>query len=298
MSANQEAKKVVVEEIKAKIQNAKSVVLVSAVGLTVAQDTELRREFRKAGVEFKVLKNTLIRRAFNDLGVNDFDADLNGPTTVAFGTDEVSAAKIVMEAVKKCADIAHIQVDIGQAKEKNKYQELYDIYELSQKFYQNNINTELGKKAKEYLKNRQLDESIIKEFGIGLSLNEKDMLTKLLKSKKYDDKTLIRRYGVQSIEVAEAMAEGLYKVTNANICVGVTGFTCADVKEETDGLFYFSIKYTFDDYEFTFLEKYQVDGTRDEIRYKQTDYIFSSIIQSLNKFIELKKINVDSVKYK
>lgn len=97
-----------------------------------------------------------------------------------------------LEAVKKCADIAHIQVDIGQAKEKNKHQELYDIYELSQKFYQNNINTELGKKAKEYLKNRQLDENIIKEFGIGLSLNEKDMLTKLLKSKKYDDKTLIR----------------------------------------------------------------------------------------------------------
>ena len=97
-----------------------------------------------------------------------------------------------LEAVKKCADIAHIHVDIGQAREKNKYQELYDIYELSQKFYQNNINTELGKKAKEYLKNRQLDENIIKEFGIGLSLNEKDMLTKLLKSKKYDDKTLLR----------------------------------------------------------------------------------------------------------
>ena len=101
MSANQEAKKVVVEEIKTKIQNAKSVVLVSASGLTVAQDTEIRREFRKAGVEFKVLKNTLIRRAFNDLGVTDFDADLNGPTTVAFGSDEVSAAKIVMDAVKK-----------------------------------------------------------------------------------------------------------------------------------------------------------------------------------------------------
>ena len=97
-----------------------------------------------------------------------------------------------LEAVKKCADIAHIQVDIGQAREKNKHQELYDIYELSQKFYQNNINTKLGKKAKEYLKNRQLDEEIIKEFGIGLSLNEKDMLTKLLKSKKYDDKTLLR----------------------------------------------------------------------------------------------------------
>ena len=97
-----------------------------------------------------------------------------------------------LEAVKKCADMASISVSIGQAKKINKHQDLYDIYELSQKYYQNNINTEYGKKAKDYLHNRNLDDNVIKEFGIGLSLNEKDMLTKLLKSKKYDDKTLIR----------------------------------------------------------------------------------------------------------
>ena len=97
-----------------------------------------------------------------------------------------------IEAVKKCADMANISINIGQVKEKKKYQELYDIYELSQKFYQNNINTEKGKKAKEYLHNRNLTDDVIKEFEIGLSLNEKDLLTKLLKSKKYDDKTLIR----------------------------------------------------------------------------------------------------------
>lgn len=96
------------------------------------------------------------------------------------------------EALKKCANMAGISVEIGQAKKINKYQDLYDIYSLSQKFYQNNINTEKGKKAKEYLHNRKLDDSVIKEFGIGLSLNEKDVLTKLLKSKDYDDKTLIR----------------------------------------------------------------------------------------------------------
>ncbi len=101
MSANQEAKKLVVEEIKQKIQDSKSVVLVKFTGLTVAEDTELRREFRKNNVEYKVLKNTLVRRAFNDLGVNDFDEDLNGPTSVAFGADETGAAKVVMEAVKK-----------------------------------------------------------------------------------------------------------------------------------------------------------------------------------------------------
>ena len=101
MSANQEAKKVVVEEIKQKIQDSKSVVLVKFNGLTVAEDTELRREFRKNNIEYKVLKNTLVRRAFNDLGVKDFDEDLNGPTSVAFGADETGAAKVVMDAVKK-----------------------------------------------------------------------------------------------------------------------------------------------------------------------------------------------------
>ena len=101
MSANKEAKVQVVEEIKSKIQDAKSVVLVKFSGLTVAEDTELRREFRKNNVEYKVLKNTLVRRAFNDLGVTDFDDDLNGPTSVAFGSDETGASKIIIGAVKK-----------------------------------------------------------------------------------------------------------------------------------------------------------------------------------------------------
>jgi large subunit ribosomal protein L10 len=101
MSANFEAKKQVVEDIKERIQNSKSVVFVKFEGLTVAQDTELRREFRKNNVEYKVLKNTLIKRAFNDLGVTDFDDDLNGPTSVAFGADETGAAKVIIEAVKK-----------------------------------------------------------------------------------------------------------------------------------------------------------------------------------------------------
>ena len=104
MSANREAKVQVVEEIKSKIQDAKSVVLVKFSGLSVAEDTELRREFRKNNVEYKVLKNTLVRRAFNDLGVTDFDEDLNGPTSVAFGADETGAAKVIVEAAKKYQD--------------------------------------------------------------------------------------------------------------------------------------------------------------------------------------------------
>lgn len=96
-----------------------------------------------------------------------------------------------MEAVKKIADIAGISVNIKNHTDYNKYQDLYDIYELSQKFYQNNINSSKGKKAKEYLYSRSLNDEIIKEFGIGLSLGDRDILTKMLKS-KYDEETLLK----------------------------------------------------------------------------------------------------------
>jgi large subunit ribosomal protein L10 len=104
VSANVEIKKQVVSEITERIQNAKSVVLVKFAGLTVAEDTAIRNEFRKAEVEYKVYKNTLIKKAFENLGVNSFDADLNGPTAVAFGKEETDASKQVVEASKKYAD--------------------------------------------------------------------------------------------------------------------------------------------------------------------------------------------------
>lgn len=95
MSEIRTQKEAVVEEIKSKIQAAKSVVLVDYKGLTVAQDTELRTNFRKAGVEYKVYKNRLAKIAFNELGYTCFDAALEGPTAIAFAmNDSVSAAKI------------------------------------------------------------------------------------------------------------------------------------------------------------------------------------------------------------
>ncbi|MDY4187255.1 MAG: 50S ribosomal protein L10 [Candidatus Borkfalkiaceae bacterium] len=104
MSTNLELKKKVVEDITEKIKNSKSVVFVNYKGLTVAEDTELRNAFRKENVEYKVLKNTLVRKAFNEMGVTDFDNDLNGPTAVAFGSDETGASKVIVEAAKKYGD--------------------------------------------------------------------------------------------------------------------------------------------------------------------------------------------------
>lgn len=104
MSASQEERKELSKVIKDKFSQAKSVVFVKSNGLTVAEDTELRREFRKSNIEYKVYKNTLIRYALHDLGITDFDEELNGPTSVAFCPDEVGAAKITVEASKKYED--------------------------------------------------------------------------------------------------------------------------------------------------------------------------------------------------
>ncbi|MBE5754911.1 MAG: 50S ribosomal protein L10 [Clostridiales bacterium] len=104
MSANKEARIELAGVIKEKIQDAKSVVFVKFSGLTVAEDTELRREFRKNNVEYKVYKNTLIKKAFESLGITDFNDDLNGPTAVAFGADETGAAKVIVDASKKYQD--------------------------------------------------------------------------------------------------------------------------------------------------------------------------------------------------
>ncbi len=107
MSANFEAKKVVVEEIKEKINASKSVVLTSYDRLTVKEVTDLRNSFRKASCEYKVYKNTLVRKAFNELGVTQFDADLNGATAFVFCPDETSGCSILAKAVKDAPALAN-----------------------------------------------------------------------------------------------------------------------------------------------------------------------------------------------
>ena len=103
MSANFEAKKVVVEEIKEKINASKSVVLVNYDRLTVAEVTALRNKFRAAQCEYKVYKNTLVKKSFEELGVTGFDNDLNGTTAFVFCPDETSGCSILAQAVKENA---------------------------------------------------------------------------------------------------------------------------------------------------------------------------------------------------
>ena len=95
------------------------------------------------------------------------------------------------EAVKKIADIGGIQVEIAEPKKIKDYKVQHDIYDLSLKFYTNNINTPKGKEAKEYLKKRKIDDNTIKEFEIGLSLDNKNTLSNILK-KKFDMKEILK----------------------------------------------------------------------------------------------------------
>ena len=89
-------------EIKGKFQKSKTDFLVDYRGLTVAEDTELRNQLRKAGVEYAVLKNTMIILAITDMGIDGVKAHLEGPTAVAFGyEDMIAPAKILSDFAKK-----------------------------------------------------------------------------------------------------------------------------------------------------------------------------------------------------
>ena len=95
------SKTAVVTTLSGKIKEATSVVFVDYKGITVAQDTELRKQFREAGVEYTVVKNTLTRFAAKENGY-DFDEVLNGTTAMASTTgDPIAPARIVCEFAKK-----------------------------------------------------------------------------------------------------------------------------------------------------------------------------------------------------
>lgn len=103
-------------------------------------------------------------------------------------------------ALKFLADKAGIDAgNIKLTKKVQKNDHLYEAYRLANIYYQNNLKSVAGKKALDYLKERKIDNSLIKKFGIGLSLNKKDDLTKLLLKKKYDLDDL-NRIGLSNVD--------------------------------------------------------------------------------------------------
>ena len=95
-------KQAIVEALAERIKNAEAGVLVDYKGITVAEDTALRTELRKEGVEYTVVKNTLTRKALDKLGMNELDSVLNGTTSLATAdNDPIAPFRILSDYSKK-----------------------------------------------------------------------------------------------------------------------------------------------------------------------------------------------------
>ena len=100
--AKLDQKQSIVEEIKGYVEKASAAVLVDYRGLTVAEDTELRKKLREAGVVYKVYKNTMLNFAFKGTAFEALSKDLQGPTAIAFGFEDATApARIINDMAKK-----------------------------------------------------------------------------------------------------------------------------------------------------------------------------------------------------
>ena len=95
-------KQAIVEALAERIKNAEAGILVDYKGITVAEDTALRTELRKEGVEYTVVKNTLTRKALDKLGMNELDSVLNGTTSLATAeNDPIAPFRILNDYSKK-----------------------------------------------------------------------------------------------------------------------------------------------------------------------------------------------------
>lgn len=100
-----------------------------------------------------------------------------------------------LEALSKLADHSGISLDLKnyhKSQPQTKFKDYYDVYDLAFKLYTNNINTELGHQARDYLLNRDIDSKSIKLFGIGLALKNNTMLINMLKKKGYQEEFLLK----------------------------------------------------------------------------------------------------------
>ena len=96
-----EAKAAVVSEISDKVKASESVIVFSYQGLTVAEFTELRRNLKDANGEVKIYKNTLVKRALNDLSIDMEDSFLEGPNAIVFGKDLLEPIKVLSKFAKE-----------------------------------------------------------------------------------------------------------------------------------------------------------------------------------------------------
>lgn len=113
-------KEAIVKELKDQMTSSKGVVITSYRGLTVANDTKLRRSLREAGVHYHVVKNTMMRIAAKDAGLEEIAEHLEGTTAMAYSEDAVAPAKVICDFIKKNkldeANILSVKVGLVEGK--------------------------------------------------------------------------------------------------------------------------------------------------------------------------------------
>ncbi|AEH52166.1 MULTISPECIES: 50S ribosomal protein L10 [Heyndrickxia] len=107
-----EQKKQLVDEITDKFKSSTAVVVVDYRGLNVAEVTELRKQLREAGVEFKVYKNTMTRRAVEAAGMDGLNSALTGPNAIAFSTEDVVAPARILNDFAKDHEALEIKAGV------------------------------------------------------------------------------------------------------------------------------------------------------------------------------------------
>ncbi|WP_100400583.1 50S ribosomal protein L10 [Bacillus sp. FJAT-44742] len=129
MSKVIEQKQQVVSEIAEKLENSVSTILVDYRGLDVAEATELRKQLREAGVDFKVYKNTMARRATEQVNLTELDEHLVGPTAIATSTEDVVAPAKVLNNFAKNHEALEIKTGVieGRVVSLDEIQQLADL---------------------------------------------------------------------------------------------------------------------------------------------------------------------------
>ncbi|MCP1121940.1 50S ribosomal protein L10 [Bacillus sp. AFS018417] len=116
MSKAIESKQQVVTEIAEKLRDSKSTIVVDYRGLTVSEATELRKNLREAGVEFKVYKNSLTRRAAESAEMAELNEFLTGPNAIAFSNEDVIAPAKVLNDFAKNHEALEIKAGVIEGK--------------------------------------------------------------------------------------------------------------------------------------------------------------------------------------
>ncbi|AWZ49547.1 50S ribosomal protein L10 [Hathewaya limosa] len=129
LSKNRQLKEAKVQEIKEKLEKAQAIILADYQGLNVEEDTELRKQLRESGVEYKVYKNTLTTLALKELGIEGLDEYLNGPVSIAISYEDPTAPARILNNFAKDHKKLELKAGIvqGEVFDINRIKELASI---------------------------------------------------------------------------------------------------------------------------------------------------------------------------